>query len=134
MKYRIPDNAKITSINDEFTSEKYRYKNLEGLYITTDKGGITLLIDNQSQCCESYGSGFLETPDDISKYIGATIISIEDTNDSELNPDNKESIETQLKIVTNRGILQYAVYNSYNSYYTHAVFLQVFDLVENNVL
>jgi len=134
MKYRIPDNAKITSINDEFNSEKYRYKNLEGLYITTDKGGITLLIDNRGQCCEIYGSGFIETPDDISKYIGAKIISIEDTNDSELNPDDEESCETQLRITTNRGVLQYAVYNSHNGHYSHTVFLQVFDFIENNSL
>ena len=134
MKYKIPDNAKIISINDEFILKNNSYDTLEGLYITTDKGGITLLIDNQSQCCESYGSGFLETPDDISKYIGAKIISIEDTNDSELNPDDEESCETQLRITTNLGVLQYAVYNSHNGYYSHATFLQVFDFVENNVL
>lgn len=134
MIYTIPKGAKILAINDEYVMTKNTYTSLEGLHITTSNGDIKLLIGNSTDCCERWDGAFLETPDDPLKYIGAKILQIEDTNDRELNPDDGESRETQLKIITNRGVLQYAVYNSHNGYYSHATFLQVFAFVENSSL
>lgn len=134
MQYTIPAGATIMSINDSFAKCEGKYTTLEGLKIETDKGNVVLLIDTDGQYCENFGNDFLETPDDINKYIGAKIIAIEDTNNRELNPNDEESSETQLKIVTNRGVLQYAVYNSHNGYYSHSTFLQVFDFVEKSSL
>lgn len=102
----------------------------EGLRIITNKGDIVLVISSGQNCCESFGGNFLETPDDINKYVGAKILSIEDTNDRNLDDYYDCGGETQLKIVTNKGVLQYAVYNSHNGYYGHATFLQVFDFTE----
>lgn len=133
MQYEIPSGATILAINSSFICKKSNRESLEGLLITTDKGDIKLLIDNNGQCCENFGGDFLETPDDIEKYIGAKIIAIEDTNTKLLN-ESEESNETQLKIITNRGVLQYAVYNEHNGYYSHVTFLQVFETVESGSL
>ena len=140
MNYEIPQNAKITGISE--TTESIHNKTMTGLLIETDKGNIKLLISTDQECCESWGAEFLETPDDTRKYIGATLVSLSDTNESELPESDDEDEqwdgeiknETQLKITTNRGVLQYAVYNEHNGYYSHATFLQVFDVIEESSL
>ena len=130
MEYEIPTNAVIQSIDGEYT-----HKDMEGLRIITDKGSIKLLIDMDGQCCETFGALFLETPDNTDHFIGATINSITDLEVA--NPefdDGDEGAETQLRITTSRGVLQYAVYNAHNGYYSHTTFLQVFDVTEQNSL
>ena len=138
MNYNIPVGATITHIDDEYTSPNNgRNGPLGGLKIETDRGNIILVIEEFQDCCEVWGSTFLETPDDLSKYIGAKILSISDTNDSftdTFTDEDHEPRETQLKIATNKGVLQYAVYNNHNGYYGHATFLQVFDLEEDGRL
>lgn len=131
MKYSIPEDAKILSINDQYCEN-----NMDGLLIETNKGTIKLLIDNDQNCCEHWGCEFLETPDDFNKFIGAKLIRIEDTNDNMLpnSAGDSEWNETQLKIITNKGVLQYAVYNSHNGYYSHTTFLQVFSTIERGAL
>lgn len=126
MKYKIPENAKIIKVEDAF-SEKLGY---EGLRILTDKGEVKILISDEQQCCERWGSEFLETPDDTSKVIGAVLLSVEDLTIASPRDTDDEAIETQLRITTSKGIIQYAVYNSHNGYYSHATFLQVFDTIE----
>lgn len=134
MTYEIPENAKIISINSEY-SEGGRYENdLYGLHIATNMGDIKLLIDPNSNCCEDYGCLFLETPDDISRFVGAKILEISDVTTGNYKEDYECGGETQLKIVTNKGVLQYAVYNDHNGYYSHATFLQVFGFTEKNSL
>lgn len=134
MKFKIPKNAKIISINDDY-SETIDYDEFSGLYIDTDKGAIKLIISNSQCCCEEFGGLFFETPDSVDKFIGATIVSVEDINvirDEDFSLDCGD--ETQLKITTSKGILQYAIYNSHNGYYGHGAIKQVFDKVENLTL
>jgi hypothetical protein len=133
MTYKIPENATIVAIDSAYATNQHKYTTLDGLKITTDKGDIILVMDQESQCCEHFGANFLETPDDITKYIGAKLLSVEDTTDSLLY-DSEYSNETQLKIVTTKGVLQYAVYNDHNGYYSHSTFLQVFDHTEEGRL
>ena len=134
MTYTIPDNAIILEINDNYSIKK-NYNYLEGLNIVTDKGNITLVISMDSQCCERYDALFLETPDNLANYIGATIFSVEDVCTSNAcEPSDDYCSETQLKITTSKGVLQYAVYNAHNGYYSHATFLQVFDTQETGCL
>jgi hypothetical protein len=133
MTYKIPENATILSIDSDYVLDRSEYEHLDGLKIVTDKGDIVLVIDNESNCCEIFGGDFLETPDDITKYIGATLISVKDTNDYSLNP-SEFSNETQLKITTTKGVLQYAVYNEHNGWYSHSTFLQVFNHEEKGFL
>ncbi len=134
MNYRIPKNAKICYIDgDEIFKLDNSY--MRGLLIKTDKGDIKLLIDDHQQCCEIYGSLFFETPDNPSKFIGAKIISIEDINvEIPILGEDPYRYETQLKIATTRGVLQYAVYNSHNGYYSHATVLQIFDIEDEYYL
>jgi hypothetical protein len=133
MTYKIPENATILSIYSDYVLKLSKYNTLEGLKIVTDKGDIILVMDQYSQCCENFGADFLETPDDITKYIGAKLVSVEDTNDYVLN-DSAYSNETQLKITTTKGVLQYAVYNEHYGYYSHSTFLQIFDYEEKGSL
>lgn len=103
----------------------------EGLIIETDKGSIKLVIADSQSCCEQFGSLFFETPDDISQFIGAEILKIEDINIPRIDCDNNygSANETQLRIVTDEGIIQYAIYNDHNGYYSHGTILQVFDYI-----
>jgi hypothetical protein len=141
MKYKIPDNAKILSINPDYEEIVDNVK-LTGLLLVTDKGNIKLLISAKQNCCEKWGALFLDTPDDITQFIDATVINIEDICAglkicNELNICNDidiECSETQLRITTTKGILQFAVYNSHNGSYNHATLLQVFDLQEESYL
>jgi hypothetical protein len=73
MTYKIPENATILSIDSDYVLDRSGYEHLNGLKTTTDKGDIVLVIDSESSCCEIFGGDFLETPDDIAKYIGATL-------------------------------------------------------------
>lgn len=137
MQYTIPENAIITSINPNYL-EKQDDSYMEGLCITTDKGNIKLFISLNQHCCENWGAEFLETPDDTSKHIGATLLSVEDTPIPSPRGDDPSVGETQLRVTTSAGVIQYAIYNSPNSDYycdhSHATFLQVFDTVENSTL
>jgi hypothetical protein len=137
MNYPIPKDAKIISINSDY-SQSGNYNNLEGLHIVTDKGDIKILISDGQCCCEDAGSKFLETPDNIEKFIGSTILKIEDIcvglTAAEDDYGFDAGGETQLKVTTTKGVLQYAVYNSHNGYYSHATFVQVFDKIEEDYL
>ncbi len=137
MKYQIPENAMILSIDSNYI-ENASYDNWEGLYITTDKGDIKILISDGQCCCEDAGSKFLETPDNIEKFIGSTILKIEDIcvglTAAEGDYGFDSGGETQLKVTTTRGVLQYAVYNAHNGYYSHATFVQVFEQIETSSL
>lgn len=134
MEYKIPYNARILDINPGYR-EKYTHYIMEGLYINTDKGVIKILIDNLLQYEEDAGALFLETPDDISKFVGAKILKIEDVCIGLTAREHHEcGDESQLKIVTNKGVLQYAVYNVHNGYYSHAVFKQVFTNTEEGYI
>ena len=140
MKYKIPDNSIILSIKEDVIidspsewDEEYEGQTIEyeGLIIETDKGSIKLVIDMKSQCCENSGALFFDTPDDVSSFIGATIFEIEDID---IKREDYMDYETQLRILTSRGIIQYAIYNQHNGYYSHATIIQVFDSVEHSSL
>ena len=127
----IPENAKIVHIDSNYTMKR-GYSYLVGLCIKTDKGDIKLVIDDSKNCCEDFGALYLETPDDEEKFIGATILKIEDVCIGlAANPDPYMGDEIQLKVTTSKGVLQFAVYNFHNGYYSHAVIRQVFDETEH---
>jgi hypothetical protein len=127
-------NAIIVNIDGEYEDE-FDYAKMIGLKIDTSKGTIKLMISNSQSCCEDYNALFFETPDDIKKFIGSKIIdikSVEIDNDNDSNAEYGLNCggETQLKISTTKGVLQYAVYNSHNGYYSHARILQIIDDVD----
>jgi hypothetical protein len=133
MKYKIPKNAEIISIKEDSiidTSNGYK-QDYEGLIIETDKRNIKLVITNGQNCCENWGNLFFETPDNISIFIGATILEVQDIDiKRDIDIDN----ETQLRIKTDKGIIQYAIYNEHNGYYSHGTIKQVFDDIKHDLL
>ena len=138
MKYKIPEKAKILEIQSDYSEKYNKYSTLAGLYIKTDKGDIKILISDEQSCCEDYGYLFLETPDNINKFIGAEVLKVEDvcvglTADTDGYGFDCGG-ETQLKVTTTKGVLQFAVYNSHNGYYAHTTFVQVFDNLERDYL
>lgn len=132
MIYNVPKNAKIISIEECTIKDEYE-DSYEGLVIVTTKGKIQLVIGDGQSCCEQWGALFFETPDDISQFVGAKILQIEDIQikrDEYIDVDS----ETQLKISTSKGVLQYAIYNEHNGYYSHGTIKQVFDNIERDYL
>ena len=133
MTYQIPENAIIQNIKEDTIVDKSRgwRESYEGLIIETDKGSIKLVISDSQSCCEQWGALFFETPDDISQFIGAEISQIQDID---IKREEFIDNETQLRITTDRGIIQYAIYNEHNGYYSHGTILQVFDSIETSSL
>ena len=133
MKYKIPKNAEIISIKEDSivdTANGYN-QSYEGLIIETDKGNIKLVITSGQNCCENWGNLFFETPDNISKFIGSTILEVQDID---IKRDADIDNETQLRITTDKGVIQYAIYNEHNGYYSHGIIKQVFDDIEYDLL
>lgn len=117
---------KILSIEE--TTLKDRYTEYAGYAITTDKQVIKLLIDDEGQCCESWG--YFMSEDDFSEFIGSEIndISITDTalnttllEKHDVNPDDEwfDGGIMFVNINTNKGTLQFVAYNDHNGYYGH---------------
>ena len=133
MKYEIPDNSIILSIKEDFIIDGSSEWNTEyeGLIIETDKGNIKLVISKKVRCCENAGALFFDTPDDVSRFIGATIFEIENID---IEREDYTDNETQLRIITSKGVIQYAIYNEHNGYYAHATIIQVFDSIEHSSL
>ena len=104
----------------------------EGWTINTNHRRIQILIDNSADCCESWGH--LVSEDDVTKWVGATVLGVERIEhvegDDELQAEPAwqsrdvpygvdEGGAAFVNILTNRGPLQFAVYNSHNGYYGH---------------
>jgi hypothetical protein len=107
-----------------------------GFQIVTTEQTVTLAIDDESSCCESWG--YFLTEDDTEKFIGAELrgVSITDTNrshrtfiaygaegypgfDAEGNTDLDDGDVMFVDIETDRGVLQFVAYNAHNGYYGH---------------
>lgn len=129
--FDIPKDSVILSIDSEYHDEKL---NLTGLKITTTNGDIKLLIEDSQHCCEEYGYKFLETTDNIESFINSKILNIDIVDIGFCNDENNDEDETQIKIKTSKGIIQYAVYNIHNGFYAHATFLQIFEYKLHNIL
>lgn len=126
---RVSMSEKILLIEE--TVEKGEYRDMVGYRILTDKQDIKILISDGQACCEN--SGYFATYDNFSDFIGAEIRGIKLT-DTCLNqkvveahcPDWLDLDEGGggiqfVDIDTDKGTLQFAVYNSQNGYYGHAI-------------
>jgi hypothetical protein len=104
----------------------------EGFQIVTSEQEITLAINADQSCCESWG--YFLTEDDTDKYIGRELlgVTITDTNRSsknfvtgwggEYNEEDEHLDEGEVLFVdieTDIGILQFVAYNAHNGYYGH---------------
>lgn len=110
----------------------------DGYKITTDKQIVLVLIENDQQCCESWG--YICTNDSIKEFIGANLLSINLT-DIALSNANLPSAgwcdEREIQFVnlhTSKGLLNLAVYNAHNGYYGHSIYVQSIQLNHKSVL
>ena len=104
-----------------------------GYEVTTTHEIISVLIDNNSRCCEYYG--YMSTNDDITEFVGATLFNIELTDTAlnttkiaEMTEGFHYDIDVEqiqfVNFVTNRGIMQLVVYNYHNGYYGHEILIR----------
>lgn len=101
----------------------------DGFRIETEDEEIYFLINNFQSCCENWGT-YLYTPENLKNYIGAEYLGYDEKNCSEIENNLKDEFvdpdETCfLNIHTSNGTIDFAVYNSHNGYYSHAVILSI---------
>jgi hypothetical protein len=115
------NNGKPVDVCDDWEWDTYN-----GYKITTEMHEFYILINNFQYCCESWGYFYLN--DDEQKFVGTELREINLT-DMALN---KRKVEESgyyedsggiqfIDFVTNKGILQFAVYNAHNGYYGHDI-------------
>lgn len=108
----------IRSIKDETQGIE------DGYLITTDQGYIWAGISNYQDCCENWG--YMASHDDFEDFLGSDVLSVrvvdEALNVSVLKDnDLHEGDCIFVNIETNKGTLQFTIYNVHNGYYGHAV-------------
>lgn len=99
----------------------------------TDKCCYTAEIDTSRSCCEIYG-GYIIYEDNISKFIGSSLLRITLT-DTALNSHIVRKVNSFqnshgscdfhniqfINFETTKGVLQFVVYNCHNGYYGHDI-------------
>lgn len=110
-------------MSDKITSIK-RINNAEGGYIVnTEKHRIQLLIENTQSCCENWG--YMTSEDNPSDFVGAQFIDLKIVDDSHkvIDFDDWEYLDEGkavfINMETDKGVLQFVLYNSHNGYYGH---------------
>lgn len=121
---------KIISIKEVFNvTPEDHWNSFEGYEIVTDQQKIQFLISDGQSCCED--AGYLCSNDNIEEFIGAELKSITKT-DTALTTKAANMNEYGyneggiifINLETDKGTLQFAVYNSHNGYYGHSVLLK----------
>jgi hypothetical protein len=118
-----------------FAGQPGGYTDYEGFVITLDSGEqLAIGISNGQNCCESFGS--VSSEDDLQSFVGATLLSydivdmdmakqVNTVAAAEVYPvgeyNHDEGGAIFLNAETDRGALQFTVYNSHNGYYGHSV-------------
>ena len=112
---------KIEETNFDHSIDGYN-QNYEGYVITTTEQEIKVGISSGQSCCENYG--YLSTNDELSEFVGAELISIEQVdkalNATKLKDTSVEESEAMfINFSTSHGFMQLVAYNSHNGYYGH---------------
>lgn len=136
---------RITNIHPYEGTNNYTKE--AGFRIVTDQQVITLAIDDESSCCESWGYFFTE--DDTDKFVGATLLGVRITDENRSTKefptgwdyeDGEDVIGLDdggtlfVDIQTDRGILQFVAYNAHNGYYGHEARVEARQLTHSVVL
>lgn len=112
---------KIIRIEEASFGFDGRCNAFDGYLIITDKQTIRLGVSNEQACCERIG--YFSTPDEIASFIGSTLLEMKITdiclNPHKLDAEMYEGGAMFVDIVTDRGVLQFTVYNAHNGYYGH---------------
>lgn len=129
---------KIVSIVDYARTDNG--SSVEGFEVVTTQQRIKLYIENDQNCCESWG--YFWCADDPQAFVGATLRGVSLT-DSALNTQTMEqngvpSLDAGeimfVNIDTSKGLLQFVAYNSHNGYYGHWATVESARLVHREYL
>lgn len=124
----------IKSIEEVYSYEEpHKGEGYDGFIITTTKRSLALLISNEQSCCETWGH--VCTADDVEDFIGAKLFGLVGVDEDyektkELLAPFPSDIDLDLdstcflNLETDRGMLQFAVYNLHNGYYGHSVIVR----------
>lgn len=108
---------------------KHKQSEYEGYVITTEKSTYNLGIDNDGQCCESWG--YLASNDNLDEFIGAEIVGVKLTDNELFTVDTLPKLYeggmTFFTVETNKGSFQIVAYNEHNGYYSHDVLIVIDD-------
>jgi hypothetical protein len=105
-------------------SEGERYNKIAGFKITTNKQVIKLYINDSNNCCEKWD--YLMSEDCLEYFIYSELHGIKEDGVSKGNNKKIDSIDLDnggsmfIDIITSKGVLQFACYNSHNGYYSHS--------------
>lgn len=130
--YKMQPNETILKIQEIFSFdvddlESIEWGKYDGFLIQTDQHKYYILIHSYQDCCEDWG--YFASDDDFENYIGANLreVRITDTALNQTLVDEKigGSLDAGgiqfVDFVTDKGVLQFAVYNGHNGYYGHSI-------------
>ncbi len=87
----------------------------DALHFTFDDGSKLKLYDDGQSCCESR---YMRTDDDLSRYIGAKLVSAEVREAPSINDSDGDVHDVEfLDVTTSAGVFQMASHNEHNGYY-----------------
>lgn len=132
----MSSNETITEVREYHGKDSQYGWSEAGFQVVTTEQTITLAIDDEPACCETWG--YFLTEDDMTKFIGAELrgVRLTDTNRSgrqfisgygtegaKGDPRPVEDLDEGdvmfVDIETDRGVLQFVAYNAHNGYYGH---------------
>lgn len=131
--------TEIEVFYDESNS-KYDFIKYDGFRIKTTNGNVEIGIENNLNCCESFGT--MASNDNFSDFYGAEILEIKYTRENNKLLEtfelklSEQCIELQdilfITLETTKGTLQFAVYNVHNGYYGHDCYVSCDFIKEMN--
>lgn len=102
-------------------------RSMDGYKVKTTEHIYLILIDNEQNCCETWG--YFSTNDNLQEFIGSELTDIELTDKSlkteainELEYLDEGSVQF-VTFKTEKGDFQLAVYNGHNGYYGHGIII-----------
>ena len=121
--------SKIVKIEEVYGITPYKSsKKFDGFKIETEDEELYFVIERCQNCCECWG--YLSTPENLENYIGAEYLGYEEKVCKLLVEQVKEDCVVEdemqfLNVNTSKGVIDFAVYNSHNGYYSHTVILKL---------
>lgn len=132
----------IEEIENKIIPTFCEYSEFDGFVITFDNDTtLSLVVSSYQSCCENYGA--VTTEENLQDYVGAEYIQ-HDIVDQELAVNSNIIADSNiydipsldagdiifLNVQTDKGTLQFSVYNSHNGYYGHSAYVFYQDNME----
>lgn len=110
---------------ENYKDDEESWSGFEGYKVVTNQREIIMVISNSSSCCEVWGYFWLN--DNPKDFIGAELNQIDIVDESLDKKKFEEKTDGGIyegdvmfiNLETNKGTLQFTLYNSHNGYYGH---------------